>query len=242
MAITCASRGRTAVTRSRLVALIGLFALVAAASSSPATPSDDLARLQRDNLLLRQMLELAKGEKFYLILDTRASTLTLMLRGATLHTWRVAGIEIGGQRVAFVSRDLPENWEGRVWDKGRLDPERKIDRFELVAPPPTPEGTETDVPIPPTPEEAYPVPARYHIRFDGGLSIEVVPPSAAEEGGVVRRFGRRIAHWWSDAWAAVSSRSDDAVRLRLILSDEDANSLYRALPPDTKLFIPPPAT
>ena len=110
----------------------------------------------------------------------------------------------------------------------------------LVAPPPTAEGTETEVPIPPTPEEAYPVPARYHIRYEGGLSIEVLPPGARDEGGFWSRLGRGLVLWWRDARAAVSSRPTDAVRLRLVLSEKDADSLYRALPPDTKLLVVPP--
>lgn len=211
-----------------------------AAAALPST--DEVARLQRDNILLKQQAELAQGKEFYLVLDPRARTLTLMLRGATLQVWKLDGIEMGAPRVAYVRRSVPDDWEGRIWTAGALDPERKIDRYELQAPPPTPEGVEQEVPIPPTPEEKYPVPPRYHIRFSGGLSIEVIPPGQKEDLGFFARTGRRLALWWHDATEATSSEPTDWIRLRLVLAAKDADSLYRSLPPNTKLLIvPPPA-
>lgn len=210
--------------------------------ASPAPSREEVARLQRQNVLLAQLAELAKGKEFYLLLDSRAKTLTLMLKGATLQTWSLVGLEVGGPRIAFVSRGLPDDWEGRIWSSGNLDPERKIDRFELDAPAPTKEGTEVDVPIPPTPEEKYPVPPRYHIRYNGGLSIEVNPPRGDDEGGFFARLGTRLTQWWRDFREATSASPTDAIRLRLVLTEKDADSLYRALPPDTKLMVVPPTS
>ena len=210
--------------------------------ASPAPSKDDVAKLQRENLLLRQQTDLAKGKEFYLLLDPAAKSLSLNLRGATLQSWSVVGIEAGAPRVAFVSRGLPDDWEGRIWPDGNLDPERPLDRFELEAPPVTPEGTEVAVPIPPTPEEKYPVPARYHIRFAGGLSIEVIPPGRAEEAGLWSRLGTGFSSWWHDFRQAVATEPTDRLRLRIVLGTKDADSLYRALPPNTKLMVIPPAS
>jgi hypothetical protein len=99
-----------------------------------------------------------------------------------------------------------------------------------------------EVPIPPTPEEKYPVPARYHIRFAGGLSIEVIPPGRAEEAGFWQRLGTGFSTWWRDFQQAVASEPTDKLRLRLVLGTQEADSLYRALPPNTKLMVIPPAS
>src|SRR5262249_27426274 len=98
---------------------------------------------------------------------------------------------------------------------------------------------EIPVQVPPTPEEKYPVPARYHIRFSGGLSIEVRTPGSETISGWWGRLVSGWSAWWSDALAAASVSPADAVRLNLSMSKTDAESLYRALPPSTKLLVVP---
>ena len=47
--------------------------------------------------------------------------------------------------------------------------------------------------------------------------------------------------WWAAKWrdvlAVMRARDRDALRLRIILSPNDAESLYRALPPDVRLLV-----
>jgi hypothetical protein len=210
-----------------------------AATSAPAPSRDDLLRMAIRNDLLGKQVALGKGKEFYLLLDPAAGTLRLMYRGALLQKYKVDGLEVGVPRVAYRARAVAEGWEGRVWDGGTLDPPRDLDRVEVQAPAPTPEGQDLDVEVPPTPEEKYPVPARYHIRFDGGLSIEVRPPGTEAARGFWRRLADGIAAWWADARAATSAEPTDTVRLHVVMSKQDANSLYRALPPETKLLVLP---
>jgi hypothetical protein len=214
-------------------------ALAAAPANPPPTP-DELARIAFRNDLLQKQLDLAKGKDFYLILDPAAKSLQLMYRAALLQSYRVGGLEIGVPRVVFRTRVEASAWEGRIWRGGALDPARELDRVEVQAPPPTPEGQEIEVKVPQTPEEKYPVPPRYHIRFDGGLSIEVRPPGSEETTGFWARLGQRWSTWWADAKAASKSEPDDTVRLHVELSKKDAESLYRALPPNTALLVVPP--
>ena len=217
-----------------------LPALVLFAAAAAPTPSaDDIAKLTAANDLLVKQVTLAKGKEFYLLLDPGERTLQLMLKGALLQEYRVAGLEVGVPRVLYRTLSSSSDWEGRVWDGGTLDPARALDRVEVQAPPPTPEGIELEVKVPPTPEEKYPVPARYHIRFTGGLSIEVRPPGTESKRGFWGRLGSGFTAWWSDATDAASG-GGDAVRLHVVLSKDDAASLYRALPPATKLLVLPP--
>jgi len=215
-------------------------ALAAASAPSPAPGADELSRLTFQNDLLQRQLDLAKGKDFYLILDPADKSLQLMYRAALLQSYRVDGLEIGVPQVLFRTRTEAFAWEGRVWRKGSLDPARELDRVEVQAPPPTAEGQDIEVRVPPTPEEKYPVPARYHIRFEGGLSIEVRPPGSDATSGFWGRLGERWSAWWADALAASKSQPDDTVRVHIVLSKKDAESLYRALPPNTALLVVPP--
>ena len=222
-----------------LLPAIAWAVAAAVAATPPAPPASDLARLSLQNELLQKQVELAKGKEFYLLLDPRAQTLTLMFRAALLQQYHVGSIEVGVPRVVYRPRADASNWEGRIWEKGALDPARALDRVEVQAPPPTKEGTEIEIKVPQTPEEKYPVPARYHIRFAGGLSIEVRPPNSDAVRGFWARVGAGLATWWADAKAASRIEPTDTVRLHVVLSKQDAESLYRALPPDTKLLVLP---
>lgn len=220
------------------IALAALALL--AASAAPAPSRDEIERLARRDDLLGKQVALGKGKEFYLLLDPAAGAMRLMYRGALLQQYKVDGLEVGVPRVAYRPRSVAQGWEGRIWDGGTLDPPRELDRVEVQAPPPTPEGQEVEVEVPPTPEEKYPVPARYHIRFDGGLSIEVRPPGTEAGRGFWRRVSDGLAAWWADARAATAAEPTDTVRLHVVMSKKDADSLYRALPPATKLLVVPP--
>jgi hypothetical protein len=222
------------------VALASAAALAAPAPSGPSPTGGDLARLALQNDLLQKQLDLAKAKEFYLLLDTQAQSLTLMYRAALLQKYHVEALEVGVPRVVYKTRRDVSHWEGRIWEKGSLDPARELDRVEMQAPPPTPEGTEVEVKVPQTPEEKYPVPPRYHIRFAGGLSIEVRPPNTDQTQGFWARLATMCSAWWADAKAASRSEPTDTVRLHVVLSKQDAESLYRALPPETRLLVLPP--
>ena len=229
--------------RTGLLAAVGFVAATAAAAPLPAGPAptaSELTHLTVQNDLLQKQLDLAKAKEFYILLDPQAQTLTLMYHAALLQQYRVEGLEVGVPRVVYRPRTDVSQWEGRIWNKGALDPARELDRVEMQAPPPTKEGIEIEVKVPQTPEEKYPVPPRYHIRFSGGLSIEVRPPGSEGEGGFWSHLARTFHSWWSDAKAASQSEPTDTVRLHLVMSKKDAESLYRALPPDTRLLVLPP--
>jgi hypothetical protein len=221
-----------------IAATLGL--MVAASGARPAMAQDAgdaAARLERENASLERLVELARGKEFYLVLDPGAPDLTLMLRGAELRRYPVRSLQVGVPQVAFVHRADPQPWQGVIWSGGTLDPPRELDRLEITPPPAgADEPAEAPV-IPPTPEEAYPVPTRYHIRFENGPAIEVRPREADDEAGMVTHL---VAWWsarWRDAVAALRAHPAELVRLRVVLAPEDADTLYRSLPPDTKLLV-----
>jgi hypothetical protein len=207
----------------------------------------ETARLARENDLLAKRVELARGKEFYLLFDRPRARLVLMLKGAVLQEWPVRGVEIGRPRIAFFSREGSFDWENRIFSNGRLDPPRERERTVIEAPPPRADGQgeepEPAVPIPPTPDELYPVPPRYHVRYEEGLSLEIrptAPPEGESARGFWARLSNRLAQWWADLRAAARIEPVDRIRIRLVLEPADAASFYRALPPGTKLLVIPP--
>jgi len=233
-------RSITGRRRAGTVAGTFLGLLVAAAAARPAVPQDraaEAARIGQQNATLERLVELATGKEFYLVLDPGTPELTLMLRGAELRRYPLRSLQVGVPQIAFVRRSEPQAWQGVIWSGGTLDPPRELDRLEITPPSAGATGPAAPPVIPPTPEEAYPVPTRYHIRFEGGPAIEIRPREADDEAGMVTHL---VAWWsarWRDAVAALRVHPAELVRLRVVLAPEDADTLYRSLPPDTKLLV-----
>jgi len=208
------------------------------ASPKPMDTQARAARVQRINSLLQHQIDLAASKAFYLVLDPGASDITLMLRGAELQRFPVIGLQVGLPRVSWIARRSPQPWQDAIWTHGELDPPRAIDRLVIEAAPPGKNTAEPETPpVPSTPEELYPVPSRYQVRFDEGRSIEVRPLDADTQAG---RLARVRAWWsakWHDAIDAAWNTDRDAVRLRIALDPKDGASLYRSLPPDVRLVI-----
>jgi hypothetical protein len=250
---------------------------------------DKAAALAARNESLRRELELAEGDAFYLVLDDRASKLTLMFKGAPLRSTSIELAEIGEPRARHGGAEEPIDLYA-IWTAGALHPPRINVREEVVPPPmagsttPEPpakpaeqgeflEGAEPaadaapepvveEVEIPKTPEELYPVPVSYEIRFAEGLTVEVArskTPRAAEgpagqsaaaapvagdapsayptpaSPSLWERFTRAARH------AALVRPRGERVRLRIVIDSLDADRLFRSLPADVKLLIRHPA-
>lgn len=239
----------TSARRSTFIECGRAAALGSLLIAAPARAKDDVtdARLEaaaliRENSALEKRVELANGKEFYLLLDPAGGTLKLMLQGAVLRDYSVQGLEVGSPRIAFRSRDLEAGWTGRIWSQGNLEPARDREREHVQIPDSTVASVDSVAPkprMPLLPEEIYVVPSRYHVRYEGGLSLEVRPMELDESASIWKRTRAGIAAWFHDCRAAVAKNPEDVVRVRLILAPIDAASLYRALPPDTRLFVMP---
>lgn len=215
----------------------------AACAPEPRTPpagvlTRQVIDLRQRTAQLERELELAGSKDFYLLLDPAAGTLRLMLRGAELQRFNVLGLQVGHSRTLWISRRSPMSWQGVIWSKGTLVPPRPTDRIVIEGEAPGKGETEPEPPpIPPTAEELYRVPARFHIRFDGGLAIEIRPREADASAGRMAWLRTWWVTRWGDVAAALGFSGHDAVRLRVVLAPKDAESLYRSLPPSVSLLV-----
>lgn len=233
--------------RVRRLGCVGVFVAAALSAAgcgrgpepvAAADPRAEAARLQRTNAQLQKQIELAAGKEFYLVLDPRTAGLTLMLKGAPLQRFTVLALQVGHPRAGWVSRRDPRHVQSVIWSGGELDPPRQIDRLVIQAAEPGKEAPEAATsPIPPTPEEMYPVPSRYHVRFADGLSVEILPREADKTVGRWAHLRAAAAEKWHDTLAALGSSGRDAIRLRITLDPAEAQSFYRSLPPAVRLIV-----
>jgi hypothetical protein len=222
----------------------GRPALSATAAESDAGPGDagEIERLARQNHLVRQQVVLAASGDFYLLLHVAGRRLELMLGGTLLHGFLVQAVEVGTPRLMFVERRPPgDDWEDRIWSAGRLNPPRERERLEI----PVPEngGEAATPPIPPLPEE-LPVPCSYAVRFEEGLTVTVERHGEEEGSGGDHRSGPPACGWldrlaarWDELRGALRRKSADTARVKIIMDDAEADSLYRSLPPGVRFLI-----
>ena len=207
------------------------LALAIAAALPLAGAAEDPAALERQNRRLKNHLELAESDAFYLRVDAAEQRLDLMLQGVLLHSYPIRSLAIGWPRAALLRRTIDPDWAERSWTGGSLSPARPDERIEIRAN----DGDDTppEPPVPRAPEEICPAPDRFVVRYQGGLSLELVGEPEEGESGAASSFLWRLADAARAAWVF----GEIAPRVRITLGSEELASLYRGLPPETGLLL-----
>lgn len=204
--------------------------------SGEQTSTPDLATRVAE---AERQLDLASSDTFSLVMEPFIR-LTLMYGGAVLQEYPVAGGDVGRPRILFLEvgrEDVSGDWCSRVWRNGTLVPSSALVDSPGESGRPLVDGAGAPA-IPPTVEEAIPVPRRYWIRFDGGLAIEVEgvgEPDVNRKASDASRWEQLQDHW-QDLWTGLRSDRDD-VRVRVRIARATAEALYRSLPPQVSLIV-----
>jgi hypothetical protein len=195
---------------------------------------DETRSLLQENESLEKQYALASGNSFYLMVDPYGAEMTLAHRGVALRRYSILDVRLGVPRVAFIGSNIQRQWAGTIWSGGLLDPQRPSDRVarngsdaRSASAPPS---------LPPTSETAEPVPMTYVARYEPGLVVEIhrsSPDSDAGWRGLLTKWGTH----GREALAALSPSDRKLIHLRIVLTSDDADALYRSLPPETKLLI-----
>jgi hypothetical protein len=188
----------------------------------PEKPSDDVD-LQ---------LQLARSEHFYLELDPGEHSLCLRLAGVALRTYPLLAAEIGMPRIAFVPRRAAASFTGKLLPPARVDPPRPEILLEILPPPADADSTTPPLQLPPRLDE-MPVPWTYRLHFGADLTVVVTSSREIEQHRLPAALGTL-----SDKLHEVTQAfmTKDPV-VRLTLTRDDAEHLYRALPPETGLLV-----
>jgi hypothetical protein len=192
--------------------------------------TDETDALRRENASLKKQYDLALGHSFYLMVDPSGAEMTLAYRGAALHRYSILDAQLAVPRVAFTGSSIRHEWAWTVWSGGLLDPQRPSDRVVLKV-----SNTGSASQSPP-PDTEVPVPAVFLVRYEPGLVVEIRRSTADSTAG----WKRLLTKWRTrsrEVLAALSPSDRKLLRLRILLTSDDADSLYRSLPPDTRLLI-----
>jgi len=219
-----------------------LFLLLTSLLSSLAAPAHALDdELLVQNTLLQAEYDLARKKEVYLYLNLDKNQFDIRSSGMTISTISIQEIQTWGP--------LPEPGLHRVADKDRVPPREKIQI-------PAPGGEEAAKPAaPPSAPTAPPVvkkfavqatevtdmPSHYTLWLEGGgrLAIKSFHPASKKKELLAQRFARLF--WkFSHAFKAPFQhyKQEPFTELLLILSPEDAQRLYWALPVGSALLIP----
>ncbi|MBK8165008.1 MAG: hypothetical protein IPK64_03475 [bacterium] len=184
------------------------------------------------NPALKDWLAKAGTDSFFLVLDPVGGKLQLVLGGVIIRTFPVADLKVATPRRWGGATPLPEAWHERVWTGARIDPPHPGARTEIVGPE---VGTASgEVLIPPTPEEAIPVPSLYRVRFAEGLALEVTGGQAEQKGELPPN---ELPSGLREKWRLLREGAPDLVRVRIRLEPEHYAEMYRSLPPGTDFVI-----
>jgi hypothetical protein len=209
--------------------------------AAPARALDD--NLTVENTLLRAEYDLARKKQVYLYLDLAKKQFDIRASGMTIANIAIREIRSWGPR--------PEPGLHLIADKDRV-PER--DKIQI---PPGGEevATKPAVPPPPVDPAAPPVvkkfevqatevtdmPSNYSLLLEGGgvLVIKSFPTASGWKGKMAQLFEKPL---WKMTRALRSTlqhfKKQPFAELLLILSHEDAQRLYWALPVGSALLIP----
>jgi hypothetical protein len=210
--------------------------------AAPAYALDD--KLTIENTLLQTEYDLARKKEVYLFLNLAKKQFDIRASGMTISTIPIGEIRPWGP--------LPEPGLHLIADKDRV-PERE----KIQIPPPGGEeaATKPVVPTPPVNPTAPPVakkfevqatevtdmPSNYSLSLEGGgvLVVKSFTEATDWKRKIARRYEKPL---WeiTRAFKAVSQqrKKQPFTELLLILSPEDAQRLYWALPVGSALIIP----
>jgi hypothetical protein len=220
-------RSKIRATSGWLVLALVALSCLQAAAQAPPHPGEPPELRSRE-----LQVELASSDSIYLELDPQARLLELKLAGIALRTYPLTDVQLRVPRVAFVPVHRPRDWGQRIWTGAKLDPQRPLNRIEYN---PTPADTVTDtlatvVKLLLEGLKPIKVPPEYRIRFAGGLTLAVTSPSDSARSSLLSSMRSRM----QDLGDVLANRR---LQLRLALARSDAEHLYRALPPETRLVV-----
>lgn len=202
-------------------------------------------RVQRWNELglqyetTKSLLQLARGDSIYLVLDLRDSTLNLALKGVKLRRCKLSRLKISQSIFVLKDTGLLVYWAGKPFtlqsewtsiEKNPLQikkaPRDTLEVLKYLA-----------EPVPPPVQDVH-----VSLRFDRHLIIHInqVQPTSWHN------WDKRLRYEWD--WLLVSltekieqlknrTRGNPALWMHLDMDRDDALAVYRAIPARTELLI-----
>jgi hypothetical protein len=225
--------------------IAGTAAFLLMAGCAVQHSDDGRTAAQRYQEALGARVELSRENAFHLVLDPDAGNFGLFLGAVPLQKYTVTAVTLPRRTVAFFEVQSCTDPTGSAWRGGILDPPRNRDRFEMEY---RGEADDADEPvdaddqpqppkIPPPPEEVVVAPEIWTVTFqdgDDGLVVEVIGESDDSPATASTSRWTVLREFLDGGGSGPGGR----VRVRMPL--DEAQALYRSLPPELILVVMPP--
>ncbi|HEU4403659.1 MAG TPA: hypothetical protein VFT43_16310 [Candidatus Polarisedimenticolia bacterium] len=238
------ARRRTSATLAA-VAILALLSGAASARSnakpaagagarSHAPTRADLEALRRHVSLLEAELSLASTRWPFVVLDLETRTLSYRLMGMTVREVPIDKVEARGLRAVVVGKEPDPAAVAGIFSVAEKE---KDPRLSPLTPEQIEAGAADENAADALPPET---PAIYSLQFKQAVVIQVNgTKTGTGVGALLGPFGR----WWRSLWTPGprSGEKEAALRVTLVIEDETARQLYRALIPGERFVLVPPA-
>jgi hypothetical protein len=198
----------------------------------------DIIGIEKEKVFQQNRLALASQDSIYLLVNLIDSTMNLEIKGVTVRTNKILDLEVSN-RFRLISHENILPWLQKPFTLERaLATIPKSPIIVKQAPKDTIEAAKMST----TPEPAKPNAVFFTFYFDRNLVIEVEQVNPPDEENLddikaYRRQKRNEAR--RSIWQSLNSarRADQPMSIKLIVSEEDAKAIYRAVPMKTHLIL-----
>lgn len=202
------------------------------------TSLQNIISLENEKAFQKNRLSLAGMDSIYLILDLVDSLVMLEIKGVTVRTDKIIGLR-KSKRFALISHEHLLPWISQPFTLEReLSTISKMPIVVKQAPKDTLEAAQiSSTPLPPESTAVF-----FTFYFDRNLVIEFEQdnPLAADDYPAYRSYKakkRKVQRHSLFQTIRSPRQADHPMLIRLVVSEDDARAIYRAVPSKTHLVL-----
>lgn len=194
--------------------------------------------LEKEKIFLNNRLQLAKQDSIYLVLDMKDSTINLEIKGVVVRKNRIIESRLSN-RFHLIDHENLIPWLKKPFTLEKaLATIPKAPIVVVQAPKDTVEAAlQSKKPEPPQTTAVF-----FTFYFDRNLVIEIdqIDPPDEEDYEQIKDYRRqqKIENHLT-LWQRMNlvRHADQKMKIRLVVSEDDARSIYRAVPVNTHLIL-----
>lgn len=201
-------------------------------------PVASFIELEKEKIFLNNRLQLAKQDSIYLVLDMKDSTINLEIKGVVVRKNRIIESRMSN-RFDLIDHENLIPWLKKPFTLEKaLATIPKAPIVVVQAPKDTIEAAlQAKKPEPPQTTAVF-----FTFYFDRNLVLEIdqIDPPDEEDYEQIKDYRRqRKLENHLTFWQKINlvRHADQKMKIRLVVSEDDARSIYRAVPMNTHLIL-----
>jgi hypothetical protein len=194
--------------------------------------------LEKESIFLHNKLHLAKQDSIYLVLDMKDSTINLEIKGVTVRKNKIMESRMS-KRFHLIDHENLVPWLTKPFTLEKAL--ATIPKAPIVVKQ-APKDTVEAALMATKPEPPQTTAVFFTFYFDRNLVIEIDqndPPDEEDYEQVKAYRKQRKEENYLSLWQKMNlvRHADQKMKIRLVVSEEDARSIYRAVPMNTHLIL-----